>query len=71
MVSDERCENCRFWIANKYICEQLGDCKRYPPLKGSMGGNDTAYYGAVLLTRSYDWCGEWQVNSPPSTTSEE
>ncbi len=52
----ETCYTCRFWVGQG-VRERgpKGDCRRYPPVVTARMPE-----GGFPVTRSGDWCGEWQ-----------
>ncbi len=64
-MSDERCENCRFWIKDEEPDSVIGGCRRYPPAAGS-----TWTDCHLPITNRKQWCGEWHpisVSVTPQT----
>lgn len=67
-MTDQRCENCRFWCysdGNDGMI--LGWCRRYPPsiVADQMPSVESDHYtnpytGIFPETSGTDWCGEWQ-----------
>jgi hypothetical protein len=59
---EERCENCKFWLADPSD-ELLGLCRRYPPnVKMDDGGEDLWEHPT---TAAPVWCGEWKPVRKP------
>jgi hypothetical protein len=48
------CKTCAFWHLQP-IADGQHQCRRHAPVKGEQGIRD-----AFPLTRSYDWCGDWE-----------
>ena len=48
-MTERRCDGCRwFW---RYIREDIGQCRRYPPTQSIETG--------WIEASPFDWCGEW------------
>jgi hypothetical protein len=74
----ESCETCKFWLLNELYevptdDTPLGACRRHPPSvyaanEGDDQGNpecpDCWVYPATF---EYQWCGEYQPQSPQAT----
>ena len=71
----ERCQTCRFWrclyterwpkFALKLVersenCLPSGECRRYPPVGGTVTGDNDDQSGDFPATCHDEWCGEWQ-----------
>jgi hypothetical protein len=51
----ERCGRCRFWDRLDDDLEDVGLCRRYPPvIQGERGHN-----AEWPETQGEEWCGEW------------
>lgn len=58
-IISERCGNCRFFYVplvsrNKPRNENVGQCRRYPPITSSSAG------GLFVKVKKSDWCGEFK-----------
>ncbi len=66
-MSEQRCENCRFWKRLPKDEEEpgLGDCKRHAPrpIIALSGLRMDECLSEIYWpeTREEDWCGEWQA----------
>jgi hypothetical protein len=49
------CNECRFWEKQE-VDNSLGYCRRYAPRPSS-----STPFISWPITRSYDWCGEYEV----------
>lgn len=62
-MSEQRCENCRFWSRYSDKHGGVGECRRFPPTIHPLPDEDH-----VMLTFSPNlvynsWCGEWQTKN--------
>lgn len=55
------CKSCRF--AGSWY-EGRADCRRYPPVPTTTMANSYSEWPQVKNT---DWCGEYELPSPPQT----
>lgn len=51
-VTDERCENCRFYDTS------TARCRRFPPTQHNSSWIGPAYVHPMV--EKTDWCGEWK-----------
>lgn len=68
-MSDERCENCKFFeeIWDKGLELASGNCRFKPPIPVYVAKkeDDVSLWPHVY---NYEWCGEWKAK--PETKSE-
>lgn len=68
----ENCESCKYWDNKASENDELGDCRRFPPVKSDLVCKNQVADGASLedaewvatsfpITIETDWCGEWKA----------
>jgi hypothetical protein len=71
-MSEERCENCRFWLPNKSNDIErinMGICRRYPPTVRFLDYIPKPLF-VLPETDPRCWCGEWRAAARPGQPRE-